>query len=143
MAKPYTGRDAKFLLGTDEVAKTTSFSINASAGLLETTSLGDSVSTFTPGLQTFTGSAEIIYYKQDDGTNDGSAFLRMLIKTGNAGLSDSDSKTLTLRFTDGATNSDVTMKAFITGANISASPGEIAKAQISFQATGSLQTATI
>ena len=143
MAKPYTVRDAKFLLGTEEVGKTQSFSLNASAGLLETTSLGDSVRSFTPGLQTFTGSAEIIYYKQDDGTNDGSEFLRMLVKTGNSGLSDSDSKTLTLRFTDGATNSDVTMTAFITGANISASPGEIAKAQISFQATGELTTATI
>jgi hypothetical protein len=67
----------------------------------------------------------------------------MLVKTGNSGLSDSDSKTLTLRFTDGSTNKDVTMTAFITGANISASPGEIAKAQISFQATGELTTATI
>ena len=143
MAKAYTGRDAKFLLGTDEVAKTTSFNLSASAGLLETTSLGDNVRTFTPGLQTFTGSAEIIYYKQDDGTNDASVFLRKLIKTGTTGLTDSDSENLTMRFSDGSTNSDITLTVFLTGANISASPGEIAKAQISFQATGALTTATI
>ena len=143
MSKPYTGSDASLLLGTEELAKVKQYSFSASAGLLETTSLGDSTRTFTPGLRTYTGSATLIYYKQDNNSNDASTLLKSIINTDTSGLSSSDTKALTMRLTDGATNGDVAMNVYITGANFSASPGEILEAQISFQATGDLSTVTI
>ena len=143
MAKAYTGRDGQLLLGTNVLVKVTSWSLQSDLELLETTSLGDGVRNFTPGIQAFSGSASLIYYKDDDGSNDASTLLRRLVKTGSAGVAASDTVTLTLRLLDGNTASDVTLTAYITSATFGASVGEVVSAQISFQATGALTTATV
>tara|TARA_Y100001938_G_C8092120_1_gene435674 strand:- start:2997 stop:3428 length:432 start_codon:yes stop_codon:yes gene_type:complete len=143
MAKPYTGSDATLLLGAEELAKVKQYSFSASAGLLETTSLGDNSRTFTYGLRTYTGSATLIYYKQDDNSNDASTLLKSIINTNTSGLSSTDKKALTMRFKDGTDLNDVAMNVYITGANFSASAGEILQAQISFQATGDLTSVSI
>jgi hypothetical protein len=143
MAKAYTGRDGQLLLGTNVLVKVTSWSLQSDLELLETTSLGDGVRNFTPGIQAFSGSASLIYYKDDDNSNDASTLLRRLVKTGSAGVAASDTVTLTLRLLDGNTASDVTLTAYITSATFGASVGEVVSAQISFQATGALTTATV
>jgi hypothetical protein len=143
MAKAYTGRDGQLLLGADTLVKVTSWSLQADLELLETTSLGDNLRSFTPGIQSFAGSASLLYYKADDGTNDASTLLRKLVKTGTAGTTASDAVTLTLRLVDGATNSDVSLSAFLTSVSFGASVGEVVSAQVSFQATGALSAASI
>jgi hypothetical protein len=143
MAKAYTGRDGQLLLGSNLLVKVTSWSLQADLELLETTSLGDGVRAFTPGIQSFGGTASLIYYQDDDGSNDASELLRRLVRTGSAGVSASDTVTLTLRLLDSNTPNDVTLTAYITSAAFGASVGEVVSAQISFQVTGALTTATV
>jgi len=138
MSKMYTGRDGKMLLGTTELGKVTNWTLQASLETLETTSLGDSQRSYTPGVQSFSGSATLLYYK-DGTTNDASTLLREVVKTGGV----TTTVTLTLRLTDGTNNSDAEFNAYITSASIGASVGEVSSAQISFQATGALTTATL
>lgn len=138
MSKMYTGRDGKMLLGTSELGKVTNWSLQADLETLEITSLGDSQRSYTPGVQSFSGSATLLYYK-DGTTNDASTLLREVVKRGSVATP----VTLTLRLTDGTTNSDAEFDAYITSASIGASVGEVSSAQISFQATGALTTATL
>jgi hypothetical protein len=143
MAKAYTGRDGQLLLGTDVLVKVTSWSIQADLELLETTSLGDNLRTFTPGIQSFGGSASLIYYKADDSSIDASDLLRKLVRTGTGGVTAADAVTLTLRLADGSDLNDISLTAYITSASIGASVGEIVSAQISFQASGALTAASV
>ena len=143
MAKAYTGRDGQLLLGGTNLVKVTSWSIQAEVELLETTSLGDSQRSFTPGVQSFSGSASLIYYKAENGSIDASSLLRKLVKTGTDGVISADAVTLTLRLADGSDLNDITLTAYITSAAIGAAVGEIVVAQISFQATGALTTASV
>ena len=141
MAKVYTGRDVSLLLGSDTLVKVTNWQFSADLETLETTSLGDAQRTYTPGIQSFSGSATVLYYDGDDGTNDASTLLRKVIKT--SGSTTSDLVTLTLRLSDGGTNNDITLSAYITNATIGSAVGEVVSAQISFQGTGALTTASI
>jgi hypothetical protein len=143
MAKAYTGRDGRLLLGSDTLVKVTSWQLQADLELLETTSLGDALRTFTPGIQSFSGSASLIYYKADAGSIDASRLLTKLVKTGTDGVTASDAVTMTLRLVDGSDLNDITLNAFITSASIGAAVGEIVSAQINFQATGALTTASV
>lgn len=141
MTTVYTGRDGRLLLGTDTLVKVTNWTLQADLETLECTTLGDSQRNYVPGIQSFGGSASLLYYVDADGTNDASTLLQKLIRTGN--VTTSDAVTLTLRLTDGATNNDVALNAYITGVSIGASVGEVVSAQITFQATGALTTASI
>ena len=143
MAKAYTGRDGQLLLGGISLVKVTSWTLQAQVDMLETTSLADNVRSFTPGVQSFTGTASLIYYKADDSSIDASSLLRKLVKTGTDGVSSSDAVTLTLRLADGSDLNDVTLSAYITSASIGAAVGEIVSAQINFQGTGALTTASV
>lgn len=143
MAKVFTGRDGRLLLGSDQLVKVTNWSLESSVEMLETTSLGDNLRSFTPGIQAFIGSASLLYYKDDDGTNDAGTLIRRLVKTGTGGVTTADLVTLTLRLVDGNNNQDVTFSAYITSATIGASVGEVVAAQISFQITGALSAASL
>lgn len=141
MAKVYTGRDGRLLLGSDTLVKVTSWTLQADLETLEITTLGDAQRNYVPGVQGFSGSAALIYYTDVDSTNDASTLLRKVLNT--TGVTTADVVTLTLRLVDGNTNSDVTLNAYITSASIGANVGEICSAQINFQGTGAITTATI
>lgn len=143
MAKVYTGRDGQMLLGGSTVVKVTNWSLQADLETLETTTLGDNVRSYTPGIQSFSGSATVLYYKDDSGNISTTGLLNKLVRTGTDGVSSSDTVTLTLRLADGNDLNDVTMTAYITSATIGASVGEIISAQLSFQATGALTAASM
>ena len=96
MAKAYTGRDGSLQLSDVDQVKVRSWSLSADLNLLDTTTLSESVKSYTPGIQSFNGSANLLYYKQDDGSNDASALLQKLVKTGTSGVSSTDTVTLTL-----------------------------------------------
>jgi hypothetical protein len=141
MAKVYTGRDGRLLLGSDTLVKVTSWTLQADLETLEITTLGDAQRNYAPGVQGFSGSAALIYYTDDDGSNDASTLLRKIINT--TGVTTADIVSLTLRLVDGNTNSDVTLNAYITSASIGANVGEVCSAQISFQGTGPVTTVRI
>jgi len=141
MSKIFTGRDGSLLLSGQALAKVSNWTLQGELETLETTTLGDSQRTYTPGIQGFNGSASLLYYKSDAGVNDAGTLLRKIIKTD--GVSTSDIVSLTLRLSDGATTNDVTINAYITSVSIGATVGDVSRAEISFQVTGAPTTVTI
>ena len=85
----------------------------------------------------------MLYYKDDNNAINTTNLLNKLIKTGTAGVSSSDTVELTFRWVDGTDNNDIKLTAYITSATIGAATGDIVKAEIAFQGTGALATASI
>lgn len=141
MAKIYTGRDGSLLLDSTTLVKVASWSLQGELETLETTTLGDNQKTYVPGLQSFSGSASLLYYSDDANRNDASTLLRKIVKT--SGVSTSDTAELTLRLSDGNTNKDVKFTVYITSVSIGATVGEISKADINFQVTGAPSSVTM
>ena len=141
MAKMYTGRDGRLLIDGTEQLKVTNWSLSGSLEMLETTTLGDSQRTYTPGVQEFNGNATLLYYNDGTGRNDAATALKKVIKI--AGVSATDTVTLILRVVEGNTNHDVQLTAYITSVSFGASVGEVSRAEISFQGTGALTAVTI
>ena len=141
MAKAYTGRDGRLLIDGTEQIKVSNWSMTGNLETLETTTLGDSQRTYTPGVQEFSGSASILYYNDGTGRNDAATALKKVLRV--AGVSASDTVDLRLRLVEGTTNQDVRLTAYITSVNFGASVGEVSRADISFQGTGALSEVTI
>ena len=141
MAKVYTGRDGRLLIDGATQIKVTNWSLTGNLEVLETTTLGDNQRSYTPGVQEFSGSATLLYYKDDTGKNDAATALKKVLRV--SGVSASDTVDMRLRLVDGNTNSDVRLTAYITSVSFGASVGEVSSAQISFQATGALTAVTI
>jgi len=134
MAKVYTGRDGRLLLGADTLVKVTNWSLQADLETLEVTTLEDNHRSYVPGILSYSGSATLLYYKEDDGSIDAGTLLNQLISTSTTGAT--STVTFTFRLVDGADNNDVTLAAYITSVSYGASVGEIVTAQVSFQGTG-------
>ena len=143
MAKVYTGRDGVMQLAGTTLAKVVNFSLSANLETLETTTLSESIRSYTPGISGYSGSATLLYYKDDNNAINTTDLLNKLYKTGTTGVSSSDTVELTFRWVDGADNNDIKLTAYITSANIGASTGEIVRAEIAFQGTGALSTVSI
>ena len=141
MAKAYTGRDGRLLIDGTEQIKVTSWSLSGSLEMLEITTLGDAQRSYAPGVQEFNGSASLLYYTNNDGRNDAATVLKKVLRT--TGVSTTDAVTLVLRLTNGGTNQDVQLSAYITSVSFGASVGEVSRADISFQATGPLLAVTL
>ena len=143
MAKVYTGRDGVMQLAGTTLAKVVNFALSANLETLETTTLSENIRSYTPGISGYSGSATLLYYKDDDGDINTTDLLNKLYKTGTTGVSSSDTVELTFRWVDGSDNNDIKLTAYITSANIGASTGEIVRAEIAFQGTGALSTVSI
>ena len=143
MAKVYTGRDGVMQLGGTTLAKVVNFSLSANLETLETTTLNENIRSYTPGISGYSGSATLLYYKDDNDDINTTDLLNKLYKTGTTGVSSSDTVELTFRWVDGTDNNDIKLTAYITSANIGASTGEIVRAEIAFQGTGASSTVTI
>ena len=141
MAKVYTGRDGRLLIDGTEQIKVSSWTLTGNLETLETTTLGDSQRSYTPGVQEFSGSASLLYYNDDADRNDAATALKKVLKV--AGISDSDTVTMTLRLVEGNANHDVQLTAYITSVSFGAAVGEVSRADISFQGTGALTAVTI
>jgi hypothetical protein len=141
MAKIYTGRDGRLLIDGTEQIKVTSWTLTGSLEVLETTTLGDSQRSYTPGVQEFNGSASLLYYSDDVGRNDAATALKKVLRIG--GVANTDTVDLRLRLIDGNNNSDVRLTAYITSVSFGANVGDVTRAEISFQGTGALTAVTI
>lgn len=143
MAKVYTGRDGALQLGGTTLAKVVSFQLSSNLETLETTTLNEHIRVYVPGVVGYSGSATLLYYKEDNGTFNTTDVLNKLYKTGNEGVSNTDTVELTFRWIDGTDNNDIKLTAYITSASIGAATGDIVRAEIAFQGTGVLSTVTI
>jgi hypothetical protein len=141
MAKVYTGRDGRLLIDGTEQIKVSNWTLTGSLEMLETTSLGESQRTYTPGIQEFNGSATLLYYNDGTGRNDAAVALKKVLRI--SGVSDGDTVDMRLRLVEGSTNHDVRLTTYITSVTFGASVGEVSSAQINFQATGALSEVTI
>lgn len=143
MAKVYSGRDGVMQLSGSTIAKVVSFSVQSNLETLETTTLNEHLRSYTPGVTGYSGTASLLYYKDDNGSVNTTNLLNKLYKTETSGVSSSDTVDLTFRWIDGADDNDIRVTAYITSASIGAATGEIVRAEISFQGTGALTTVTI
>lgn len=141
MTKVFTGKDGRLLLDSVEQIKVTNWSLTGNLEMLETTSLGDSQRSYTPGVQEFNGSATLLYYNDGTGRNDAALALRKVLRV--SGVSDGDTVDMRLRLVEGSTNHDVQLTTYITSVSFGASVGEVSSAQINFQGTGALTTVTV
>ena len=141
MAKFYTGKDGRLLIDGTEQIKVSSWMLSGSLEVLETTTLGDSQRSYTPGVQEFNGSATLLYYNDGTGRNDAAVALKKVLRI--SGVSDGDTVDMRLRLVEGSTNHDVRLTTYITSVTFGASVGEVSSAQINFQATGALSEVTI
>lgn len=135
MAKAFTGKDGRLLIGTTEAGKVVDWSIEGQNAVLETTTLSDDYRTFTAGLIGFSGSATLLYYKPDSGDNSAS----VLLQEARAGRQ----VKLVLRLVDGTTDKDIKFDALISSFSIGASVGDIVRASFGFTVTGDIETLTI
>ena len=143
MAKVYTGRDGVLQLGGTTLAKVVNFQVSSSLETLETTTLNEHIRSYSPGVVGYSGSATLLYYKDGSGSINTTNVLNKLYKTGTSGVSSSDTVELTFRWIDGTDNNDIKLTAYITSASIGAATGDIVRAEVSFQGTGALSTASI
>jgi len=143
MAKVYSGRDGTMQVNGSTLAKVVSFSVQSSLETLETTTLGENLRSYSPGILGYSGSATLLYYKADDGSINTSSLLNNLVKTGTAGVSSSETVVLTFRWNDGTDNNDIRMTAYVTSASIGAATADLVRAEISFVGTGALSAASI
>ena len=143
MAKVYTGRDGALQLGGTTLAKVVNFQLSSNLETLETTTLNEHIRVYVPGVVGYSGSATLLYYKEDNGTFNTTNVLNKLYKTGNEGVSSNDTVELTFRWIDGTDNNDIKLNAYITSATIGAATGDVVRAEIAFQGTGVLSTVTI
>ena len=141
MAKFYTGRDGRLVIDGTEQVKVTNWSLTGNLEVLETTTLGDSQRSYTPGVQEFSGTATLLYYNDNANRNDAATALKNVLKI--SGVNSNDTVDMRLRLVEGNTNHDVRLNAYITSVTYGASVGDVTSAQISFQGTGALTAVTI
>ena len=143
MAKVYTGRDGLMQVNGTTVAKVVNFQLSANLETLETTTLGDNIRTYTPGITGYSGSASLLYYKDGNGNINTTDLLGKLYKSNADGVSSTDTVELTFRWVDGSGDKDIRLNAYVTSASIGATVGDISRAEIAFQGTEALSFVSI
>ena len=140
MAKQFTGIDGALYADGNKVARVSNWSFSSNVAALPTTTLGDYAATSIYGIQSYSGNCTVYYYEKDAGAIEGSALMTDAIRTTQTPTEPTHE--LLLRFNNGAALHEVKFKCLLNSVQIAASAGEIVTAQISFQVTGPLQTAT-
>ena len=141
MAKQFIGQDGALYADGNKVARVSNWSFNATAAPLNTTTLGDFATTSIYGIQSFTGTCSVYYYERDGGSIDGSALMSDVMRTTQTPTEPTHQ--LILRYQNGAATHEVSFRCLLNNVTIAAAAGEVVMAEISFQVTGPLQTATI
>ena len=140
MAKYFTGIDGSLLFDGKQVARITTWQLTAQTASLETTTLGKYAREFIAGLQSFTGTANIYYYTDNNGNLDGQELFDQVIRTGAPDRTPTHVMTLRLQETPPR---EVSFKVLITTADIQTSVGQVLTAQISFTGTEPLIDASL
>ena len=125
----HTGSEGTIKIGSDTVGELRSFSLESTAETIEDTSMGDTSRTYKVGLKSFTGTASVFFDETD---------------TAQTALVAGAEITLNV-YPEGATSGDTyyTGSAIVTGKTINSSFDGMVEAEVSFQGTGALTSATV
>ena len=140
----YTGRTGKLELwdgaAYKPVAKIRDWSLDTSVELLSTTVLDSTVSTFTPGLKSASGSATLLYYRlESNETVVFTQFTDLLSKIQKVGaINETDRVKLKLRVGNDSAD-DIVFFAYITSAQIAVNTGELVAVPIQFTVDGDFE----
>lgn len=137
----YTGRTGKleFWDGSayKPVAKIRDWSLETSLELLSTTAIDSTVTTYTPGMKSASGSATLLYYRLEAGESatltEFTALLGKIQKVG--AVTEADRVKLKLRVGAGSAD-DIEFFAYITSAQVGVSTGELVVVPIQFSVDG-------
>ena len=132
----YTGTQGQMFIDGKKAAKVRSWSFNTSLGVLDTTTLGDTDATSTPGIRTNTGSCQLFYYS--DATPDGnsaSLLINKLLKKGTDGVAD-ETEIVEFKLATDDGKKYLTGHAYITSAAMSCAVGDVLTADVAFQVNG-------
>lgn len=141
----FSGSQGQLLIDGQRAARVRDWSFTSSLGLLDTTSLGDTDRTSTPGVRSTTGSCSLFYYAVEageTGRNDASVLLDKLVKDRLAGqqpgqASEAEKVTLRLQVKDGTTvGKFVEVEAYLTSVEMRMSVGEVLSVQVAWEANG-------
>ena len=118
-----------------KIARIRSWSLDIANDVVESTALGDNAKRFIASTGTATGSATLMYYR-DDGEGDSNNLdigdMRNLIFNNNG-----PSKVIMSLGVNASSNEDFVFNAFITGTSLAVTYGEIVSVDVSFQVDGS------
>ena len=141
----FSGSQGQLLIDGQRAARVRDWSMSSSLGLLDTTSLGDTDRTTTPGVRSTTGSCSLFYYAVepgDPGRNDAAVLIDKLLKDRLAGAepgkaSEAEKVTLRLQIATGnASGKFVEVEAYLTSVEMRMSVGEVFAAQVAWEAIG-------
>lgn len=131
--------------GTTKAVKLRDWSLETTLELLETTSADTAVKSYTPGSVSATGSATVLYYRQESGEGglQFDKFLNKIMKTKATGVTSSDRVGIILRVGEttnsavaGDNKDDIAFNAYITNASLQVSTGELSSVAIQFTVDG-------
>ena len=146
----FSGTSGQLYINDSKAAQVASWSISTNAGLLDTTSLGDTDKTSIYGTRSTTGSCTLYYYQPDPGIKgDSSTLLNALIKARTTSTTpgvapESESVKLKLLIDDTTTGGKyIEIDANITSASMTMAVGQVLSAEIAFEAIGAPLTMNI
>ncbi len=139
----FSGIQGQLFINGTRAAKVSTWTINSTIGLLDTTSLADTDRTSIYGTRSTTGNCSIYYYQPTVGTDgDASTLLNALIKArtanANPGVAPhADSLVLRLLIDDSTEGGKfVEVDANLTSASMMMAVGTVLQAAISFESNG-------
>ena len=124
----HKGSEGTVHVGTDAVAEIRSYTVDETADVIESTSLGNSAKTFEASTTSFSGSIDVFWDETD---------------TAQIALSVGSSVTIKF-YPEGASTGDkyYSGTAIVTGVSITANNDSLVEASISIQGSGALTLAT-
>ena len=146
----FSGTSGQLYINDSRAAQVSAWSISTNAGLLDTTTLGDTDKTSIYGTRSTTGSCTLYYYQPEPGTKgDSSTLLNALIKArttvSEAGVAPAaESVKLKLRIDDTTTTGNfIEVDANITSASMTMAVGTVLAAEIAFEVIGAPRSMNI
>lgn len=124
----HKGSEGTVHVGTDQISEIRSYTIDETADVIESTSLGDSAKTFEASTTSFSGSIDVFWDETD---------------TAQTALTVGSSVTIKF-YPEGASTGDkyYSGTAIVTGVSITANNDSLVEASISIQGSGALTLAT-
>lgn len=139
----FSGQQGELWIDGKKAARVQGWEFSTSVATLDTTALGDTDRTVTPGIRSTTGNCTLFYYEENTGSKgDASTLLSKVIKARIAGEGPGvagapETVTLKLRVADGTTAGRyLTGEAVITSASMSMAVGSILSASVAFELNG-------
>ena len=155
MASFFSGSTGELRLidGTTDkkVGKVRDWQFSSSVNMLQTTTLGDTDGTVTPGVRTQTGSFTLYYYDETDDSSNAyaSTIIKKLLKpatkySDDPGVAAENEKfTLKLKVNAGTSGKWVKAEVYLNSVSMSMAVGEVLAAQCQFTVDGAFVEVTL